>query len=98
MFMSHFNNVDRQTIDTYTAADMHMTLTADNARMLCWKTVLSHTKRLLKKFFRFLKFPLSKTVVSQIGQFYEKHGMDLKQLQCDSKQEEERMSAIVKVV
>ena len=79
MFMSHFNNVDRQTVDIYvlqhSATDMdttHYTLTADNARMLCWKTVSSHMERLLKKTFSFFKFASLDAIASQIAQFYEK--------------------------
>ena len=79
MFMSHFNNVDGQTVDIYvlqhSSTDMdttQYTLTADNVRMLCWKTVLNHMKRLLKKTFSFFKFVLFGTIASQIGQFYEK--------------------------
>ena len=79
MFMSHFNNVDGQAVDIYvlqhSATDMdttQYTLTADNVRMLCWKTVPSHMKRLLKKTFCFFKFASVNTIASQIAQFYEK--------------------------
>ena len=84
MFMSCFSNVDRLRLLTcicyvqQSAADMHTTqhtLTADNVRMLRWKTVLPHMKRFLKKTLRFFKLALFGTIASQIAQFYEKQWM-----------------------
>ena len=69
-------------------ANVHITqctLTADDARMLCWTAFLLHIESLFKKLFNFFIFSLAHAVESQIGQFWKKQQM-MKWLQCARQQ------------